>query len=97
MSEEQVQQVAGEGIDNDVGIGLQDIANAVRVIDIATERGAIRGAELSSVGAVRDRLAAFIDSNNPQPAPEGGDAEPPAVEGEEEAEVVDVDIEEPTE
>ena len=94
MSEEQ--QVAGEGIDNDVGIGLQDIANAVRIIDIVTERGSFKGAELSSVGGVRDRLAAFIDANNPSPE-EGVEAEPPLAEGEEEAEVVDVDIEEPAE
>ena len=82
MSEE-----ISEGVNNDVGIGIQDIANAVQIIDIVTERGAIKGGELSSVGGVRDRLAAFVQANTP------ASEEPPADETatEDSAETVEVD------
>jgi len=43
-------------------IQVQDIENAVRIIDTAAKRGAFAGSELSSVGLVRDRLAAFVAS-----------------------------------
>ena len=39
---------------------VNDIAAAVQVIDVATARGAIRGDELSQVGTLRDRFAAFV-------------------------------------
>jgi hypothetical protein len=44
-----------------VGISLQDIAAAVQIIDAATQRGAIRGDELVSVGTIRDRFVKFLD------------------------------------
>lgn len=34
----------------------QDIANALQIIDLAAQRGTFRGAELSSIGMVRDKL-----------------------------------------
>lgn len=46
---------------------LQDVVNMVQVIDIASSRGAFQGKELSSVGALRDKLAAMIEqSQKPQ-------------------------------
>ena len=39
---------------------LNDIAAVVQIIDVVTARGAIRGDELSQVGALRDRYAAFV-------------------------------------
>jgi len=80
MSEE-----VNEGVNNEVGIGIQDIANAVRIIDIVSERGAIKGGELSSVGAVRDRLTAFVEANTPS------EEAPEASESEDTAETVEVD------
>lgn len=50
----------------DAGLSLQDIANALQIIDIAVSRGAIRGEETSSVGMVRDRLAGFLKSAQEQ-------------------------------
>jgi hypothetical protein len=44
-----------------VGISLQDIAAAVQIIDAATQRGAIRGDELVSVGTIRDRFVKFLE------------------------------------
>jgi len=73
MSEEnQVEEVEAEA----PGIGLADIAACVQIIDIVTKRGAFEGPELSDVGTVRNRLAAFLEANKPAEAPEedGGDA-----------------------
>lgn len=46
---------------------LQDLENAVKVIDAACTRGAFRGEEMSGVGAVRDKLVAFIVASAPKP------------------------------
>lgn len=59
-------------------ITVTDIANALRIIDAAAERGAYRGAELSQVGAVRDRLASFIAAVTPV-AETAAEAEPDEV------------------
>ena len=49
---------------------VNDIAAAVQVIDVATARGAIRGDELSQVGTLRDRFAAFVRAAQEQAAAE---------------------------
>tara|TARA_B100000927_G_C16136663_1_gene337573 strand:+ start:298 stop:561 length:264 start_codon:yes stop_codon:yes gene_type:complete len=54
-----------------VGITLNDIANVVRIIDVASQRGAFRGPELSQVGTVHDRLMKFLEANQPKPAEDG--------------------------
>ena len=51
----------------DVGLNVQDIINVVKIIDVVSGRGAVKGEELSSVGTVRDRLVAFVNANAPQP------------------------------
>lgn len=63
------------------GLSLNDIAVAVSVIDAATSRGAIRGDELSPVGALRDRFVAFLKAaQEAQGAPvDTGEAEAPEV------------------
>ena len=54
-------------------ITLQDIASVVEIMRVCTERGVWRVTELSTVGAVYDRLVAFLDgagfkfSNEPEP------------------------------
>jgi hypothetical protein len=45
---------------------IQDVANAVAIIDICVKRGAIEGGELTAVGAVRDKLAQFVKANTPK-------------------------------
>lgn len=42
-------------------ITVNDVAAMLQIIDAAAQRGAFRGEELSSVGAVRDKAAAFVD------------------------------------
>jgi len=48
---------------------LQDFATAVSVIDICTERGALKGNELLIVGGLRERLAQFVRENSPAEEP----------------------------
>ena len=44
------------------GLSLNDIRGCVSIIDIVTKRGAFEGPEMADVGAVRNRLAAFLQS-----------------------------------
>lgn len=48
-----------------VELSIQDVANAVSIIDICVKRGAIEGNELTAVGTVRDKLAKFVETNTP--------------------------------
>jgi len=54
-----------------VQLSLNEIAGAVKVIDICSERGAFKGPELAEVGALRGQLANFLQANTPQQPPEG--------------------------
>ena len=45
-----------------VQLSLADLAAVVSIIDTTTKRGAFEGAELETVGAVRNRFAAFVDA-----------------------------------
>lgn len=46
-------------------LGLGDLAAVIQVIDVCSKRGAFEGSELESVGAVRGRIAAFVQANAP--------------------------------
>jgi len=80
MSEQETPEAATEAANTpaDVGLNVQDIVNVVKIIDVVSGRGAVKGEELSSVGTVRDRLVAFVNANSPQPPAD----EPPAVDEE---------------
>lgn len=41
-------------------INLSDLGVLLQIVDLATQRGAFRGAELSQVGTVFDKLNAFL-------------------------------------
>lgn len=41
-------------------LNVNDIASALKIIDVVASRGAFTGKELSQVGAVRDRFAQFV-------------------------------------
>ena len=43
-------------------ISLNDLQTLLQIIDLSSERGAFKGAELSQIGATRDKLAAFLAS-----------------------------------
>lgn len=49
-------------------VTINDIAFLVQVVEIVAQRGAFKAEELSSVGAVYDKVKAFISANIPQPA-----------------------------
>lgn len=50
-------------MENQVQLNIQDIAACVQVIDLVTQRGAIQGPEMAQVGALRERLAAFVQAS----------------------------------
>jgi hypothetical protein len=43
-------------------INIQDIAFLLNIVDVASRRGAFRAEEMSSVGAVYDKVSAFLKS-----------------------------------
>ena len=45
----------------DYNLSVQDIAAAIQVIDIASQRGTWKGDELSKVGNLRDKYANFLE------------------------------------
>lgn len=47
-------------------ITLGDFNAILQIIDVASTRGAFKGEELSSVGTVRDRVAAFVKYHTPK-------------------------------
>ena len=47
------------------GVTLNDIAFLVNVVEIVAQRGAFKAEELSTVGAVYDKVKAFITSAQP--------------------------------
>ena len=71
----------------DTTITLNVLAATVRLIDAVTARGAIRGEEMSQVGALRDKLVAFVNAaqaaNAPTDEDARADAEADAEEGDE--------------
>lgn len=48
---------------------INDIGFLVQIIETVAQRGAFRADELTSVGAVYDRVKAFIVANTQQPVP----------------------------
>ena len=62
MSEEAQTQEEAQGPEVNIG----DFGSILQIIDVASTRGAFKGAELSSVGAIRDRVAAFVDFYTPK-------------------------------
>jgi hypothetical protein len=51
------------------GFGINDLVFTLQVFEAATSRGAFRAEELSSVGAVYDKLRAFLTANGAIPSP----------------------------
>ena len=58
MSEESAPQQGEE----ESGLSYGDILASVQIIDVCSNRGAIKGDELVQVGTVRERLVAFLRS-----------------------------------
>ena len=88
MEEQPVNE--GANAPEDVSLNVQDIVNVVKIIDVVSGRGAVKGDEMSSVGRVRDRLVAFVNANTPQAPADGEGSE--TVDSAE-TEEVDVNVE----
>ncbi len=74
---ETVAEVASEEVKKDpIQLTLQDLTLAANIINIVTTRGAIKAEEMSVVGGLYDKLAAFLAENGVArtPAPAEGDA-----------------------
>jgi hypothetical protein len=59
-------------------INVGDLSAVLQVIDVCTERGAFKGPELSSIGLIRDKVAAFVNFHAPKT--EEAEEETPAEE-----------------
>jgi len=46
-------------------VNISDFADILQIIDVAATRGAFKGNELSAVGVIRDRVAAFVNFYTP--------------------------------
>lgn len=84
VEEQNVDPIAEEQMGEEgapINLSLQDLNGLLTIVDLASSRGAFRGAELTQVGAVYDKLFSFLkavqESQNPE---EGEDA--PDVAGE---------------
>ena len=44
-------------------LSLQDLIQVVRLIQLTAQRGAIQANEMAAVGAIHDRLIAFLEAN----------------------------------
>ena len=47
-------------------LNINDLLSVVKIIDACSERGAFKGNEMASVGAVRDRIESFAEANAPK-------------------------------
>ena len=54
---EQPEVTEGQGVDS---ISLNDLQVLANVVDLASQRGAFRGNELTQVGEVFDKLSSFL-------------------------------------
>lgn len=59
-------------------LSLQDIATVAQIIDICSKRGAFEGGELEAVGAVRNRVVAFLQAAAPAQGEDVPEGEVPA-------------------
>jgi len=66
-------------------LSLHDIASTIRIIDVVSKRGAFEGSEMADVGAVRNRLVAFLEATQPAEEAEEEEEETPKEETPEEA------------
>jgi hypothetical protein len=78
MSEEAQAQEEAQAPEVNIG----DFGAILQIIDVASTRGAFKGAELSSVGAIRDRVAAFVDFYTPKKEEDENAEEQATTEGE---------------
>ena len=55
-------------------LSLEELSMLMQIVDLAVQRGAFRGNEISQVGAVYDKLNAFLGAVAKANQPEEGEA-----------------------
>lgn len=61
MTDEQITNETVEGQENPApSLGLGELGTLLQIVDLATQRGAFRGNELTQVGAIYDKLNTFL-------------------------------------
>ena len=54
--------------EQDIELGVEDLMNALRIFNSATERGAFKASELSFVGKTYDKFSNFVKAAQEQQA-----------------------------
>jgi len=62
-------------------LSIADLKNLATIIDVASTRGAFRANEMATVGAMYNKLQAFLARVAPEPKPEAKTAEAAASAG----------------
>ena len=62
-------QAAMMGTQQPVDLTLQDISTVVQIIDAVSRRGGFEGQELAGVGALRNKIVAYVNQRSPVPDP----------------------------
>lgn len=60
--------------ENKPGLGLNDMALMAQILQVVTERGAIKAGEMEVVGNLYNRIAAFVEANRPVQPEESAEA-----------------------
>lgn len=47
-------------------LNVNDLVVAVKIIDLASEKGVFKGVDLKAVGETRERLVEFIKASSPE-------------------------------
>ena len=70
-----LEEIAAEAPATETIISVEDLYNAVKIIDASAQRGVWKGEELSFVGGVRDKIVKFLQ---PHLVPADGAGSEPA-------------------
>ena len=60
-----------------LALGLNDLALMANIIQVTSERGAIKANEMQAVGGLYEKLVAFVNANMPQPEDKDNETEAP--------------------
>ena len=76
MTEETTDAPVELPTEESLNLTIGDIAGIVSIIDICSKRGAFEGSELETVGALRSRVAAFVEQARPPVEEAEAEADP---------------------
>lgn len=82
MENEASTQITEQTQPQEVAISLNDLGTLANIINLATTRGAFKANELSTIGAVYDKLNAFLVAATAQNAPQTEDSDKKETSGE---------------